>query len=88
MTKTSITNKIVHINALSYGQYQPGAIVLGYVLHIHHESVTMSLPGGLTGIVPIEEISDTMHKLILQQRSLGDQSRKRKTVEVRMLFIF
>ena len=82
MTKTSITNKIVHINALSYGQYQVGAIVLGYVLHIHHESVTLSLPGGLTGVVAIEEISDSLHKLLIQHKSQAAHSRKRKNGEV------
>jgi ribosomal protein S1 len=69
MTKASADNKVMHIDSLSFRKYAVGATVLGYVLHMADDHITVSLPGGLTGSVAYSEISDTIHKLHMKHTS-------------------
>ena len=54
---------VTRVEPLSFTKYTVGTLVMGYVLSFGSTFVVVSLPGGLTGVVPVEEISDTMHQL-------------------------
>lgn len=46
---------------MSFGKLSSGCIVLGYVLQVEEKHLLVSLPGGFTGIVPYQEVSDVIH---------------------------
>ena len=57
---TSIVNsKQIKIDQLSFTKYPAGTLVFGYVLQIlKNGSAVISLPGGVTGVLGVEQISD------------------------------
>lgn len=60
----SVTGKDVkQVDPLSFTMYSVGSLVMGYVLQFSTNFAVISLPGGLTGVVPLEEVSDTLHQL-------------------------
>jgi rRNA biogenesis protein RRP5 len=77
VSKTSMTDKIVKIDGLNFTKYLPGTMALGYVLQIKNDQLVISLPGGVTGIVPNYEVSDVMHRLVLDGGD-GSSGKKRK----------
>ena len=58
MTKVSSNQKIVKIEHISFAKYTPGTLALGYILQIIEDAVVVSLPGGFTGTISYQEISD------------------------------
>ena len=60
----SVAGKDVkQVDPLSFNKFSVGTLVMGYILQFSTHFAVVSLPGGLTGIVPLEEVSDTMHQL-------------------------
>ena len=60
----SVAGKDVkQVDPLSFTKFSVGTLVMGYVLQFSTHFAVISLPGGLTGVVPLEEVSDTMHQL-------------------------
>ena len=51
------------VDPLSFTRYSVGSLAIGYVLHFATNFVVISLPGGVTGTVALEDISDTVHHL-------------------------
>ena len=49
------------VDLMSFGKLSTGCIVLGYVLQVEDKHLLVSLPGGFTGIVPYQEVSDVIH---------------------------
>ena len=57
--KVTASNKVSAIDSLTYAKLGAGSLVLGYVLHVtERNEVVVSLPGGLTGTVSANEVSD------------------------------
>lgn len=54
---------VKQVDPLSFTKYNVGTLVMGYVLQFTTHFAVVSLPGGLTGVVPLDEVSDTMHQL-------------------------
>lgn len=50
------------IEPINFKRTVPGCLVIGYVLRIGEESAMISIPGGLTGVLPYAEISDTLKR--------------------------
>ena len=48
----------LRIETISAASYVPGCLVFGYVLQVLPHHILVSLPGGVTGIVPDTEILD------------------------------
>lgn len=81
MTIPSEDNKSVKIEPITFAKYAPGALVMGYVLQVTEARLLVSLPGGLTGIVPYQEVSDTLYRLEAaseQQQQQGKSKGKGK----------
>lgn len=53
--------KLQKVDMMSFGKLTTGCVVLGYVLQIEEKHLLVSLPGGFTGIVPYQEVSDVIH---------------------------
>jgi hypothetical protein len=51
-------NLSLRIDTVSAASYVPGCLVFGYVLQVLPQHILVSLPGGVTGIVPETEILD------------------------------
>jgi len=51
-------NLSLRIETISAASYVPGCLVFGYVLQVLPQHILVSLPGGVTGIVPETEILD------------------------------
>ena len=79
VSKTSMTDKIVKIDGLNFTKYLPGTMALGYVLQIKNNQLIISLPGGVTGIVPNYEVSDVMNRLVLDGGDSSGKKRKKDT---------
>ena len=62
---------VTRVEPLSFTKYKVGTLAMGYVLSFGSTFVVVSLPGGLTGVVPVEEISDTMHQLCATAAASG-----------------
>ena len=53
--------KYNHISSLSItNAYNTGSLILGYPLKVTDQQVILSLPGGVSGIVRRDEISDLL----------------------------
>ena len=71
---------------MSFSKYTPGALALGFVLQVSDSHVIISLPGGLTGTVELQEISDIAHRIVTtaaQQQST--QIKKLKAEKVKKI---
>lgn len=51
------------IEKMSMKKYSTGSLALGYVLQVHSNHLIISLPGGLTGMVDFDDVSDYFHQL-------------------------
>lgn len=63
MAKTSDSGKNITIDKLVIKKYIPGCEAMGYVFKVFSNHAYISLPGGLTGVVDAEEVSEYLHKL-------------------------
>ena len=63
MTKPIANSKIVKIETMSFSKYVAGCQALGMVLQSFDSYALISLPGGVTGTISIEEISDYYHNI-------------------------
>eukprot|EP01035_Chromulina_nebulosa_P016871 gene16871-22359_t len=66
MVKSSgINNDYARVDHLSKSKYVVGTQAIGYILTVTKKFIVLSLPGGVTGIVLPQEISDYYHQLYL-----------------------
>lgn len=65
MTQSVASNKKIKIEPMSIDKFTSGSLVLGYVLAITESKVIVSLPGGFTGAVAYQEISDVVYRQVL-----------------------
>ena len=68
MTKTTHDNQVVKVEPISFAKYGVGSLVYGYILQVNESQATVSLPGGLSGTLPLSEVSDVVHGMLV---SLG-----------------
>ena len=59
-----------YIEPLTFKRIVPGCLVVGYVLSLSDMNAVVSIPGGLTGVLPYAEISDTLSKRIKQNEEV------------------
>lgn len=52
-----------HVDTLIFHKYTVGAMSLGYILQIADTFLLVSLPGGVVGILPLNEVSDTVYRM-------------------------
>ena len=81
MTQEIKNGTSVRIDNLTFTKYEEGCLVLGYVLHVHEDSVVVSLPGGLTGTVEAAEVSDYFHHLVKENANKKSKSFKLPSLE-------
>ena len=72
MTKSDILDSY-KIDTLINSKFTPGTLALGCILQILEEGVLVSLPGGITGIVIFEEISDQLYKQHNERANLSKE---------------
>lgn len=64
MTKSLANNKVTKIESINLSKYAPGCLAYGYVVQIVDNSkLIVSLPGGFSGVVLHQEVSDTVYKV-------------------------
>jgi rRNA biogenesis protein RRP5 len=63
MARNIANTKNIKIEALTFHSYPVGSLALGYILNVTDSLLIISLPGGVTGSVPINEVSDVLHQL-------------------------
>lgn len=73
MAKQIGDGKSILIDNLTFGRYIQGSQALGYILQVRDHELQVSLPGGLTGVVSYEEISDYFHKLRSERLNNRDE---------------
>ena len=56
--------KVTKIENVTYTKFMPGTVAFGYILQLNAESAVVSLPGGVTGTVALNEVSDVCHTLV------------------------
>jgi len=78
MLKNDVTTKANKIDPMTFGQYKPGCLCLGYVLNVTDKLIVVSLPGGLTGTVPYHEISDVVYRDVTTSSSSSSSSSDNK----------
>ena len=61
-TKDSRVAQINSVERLKKSSFVAGTLSLGYVLQINDDSVLVSLPGGMTGVIEYFELSDPLQK--------------------------
>lgn len=64
MLKTNANQKAVKIDNLTFAKYSPGVVAFGYVLQLNDNNAVISLPGGVTGTVALNEVSDVCSNLL------------------------
>jgi hypothetical protein len=62
MAKPIGSHQALKIDTLSFGKYLHGVMALGFILQVTEESLTVSLPGGITATIPFSEVSDIHFK--------------------------
>lgn len=63
MTMPLTNSKSLKIVNVSFSKYAVGSLALGYVLKLNDDAAVISLPGGVTGAVMLDEISDYCHRV-------------------------
>ncbi len=66
MTKPVANSKVVKIDLLTSSKYVIGSQALACVLQVFDAYAVVSLPGGVTGTIGIEEVSDYFHSISLE----------------------
>ena len=64
------TSGAMFIEPLTFEKLNTGALLLGYVLTIDSSSAMISLPGGVTGIVEYQELSDVIYDACKGERQM------------------
>lgn len=68
MSQTGLS-KLTKVERLHVKKFTTGSLALGFVLQIHKNHIIVSLPGGFTGVVQLEEFSDHLHNLLADRKS-------------------
>lgn len=64
------------IEGLSFKRISPGLIVLGYVVKISRQDITLALPNNLMGYVPASRISETLNRKLMTLDDADDEEDK------------
>ena len=72
------TKAAMKIEAISFSKYKKGCLSIGFVLSISNDKLIVSLPGGLTGVVQFNEVSDVVHRMIMERDQYSDKKMKQK----------
>lgn len=90
MTKriNSVTSAkaVIKIEAISFAKYKKGCLAIGYVLNVSNDKAIVSLPGGVTGVVQYNEISDVINRMVIERDQYSDKKMKNKVI-MTMIFI-
>ncbi len=62
MTKVIGNQQVFKIERISFQKYLIGTMAFGYIIQVTNERIILSLPGGITAIVPYNETTDIHHK--------------------------
>lgn len=68
MVKPSASNSIARIEPLSFVKYTQGTLSLAMPLSITDTGITVSLPGGLSGHINANEVSDYFFKHFAEKK--------------------
>jgi ribosomal protein S1 len=80
LTGPSPKSHLQNLESLSFNKLNTGCLVLGLVLQINQTGLLISLPGGLTGVVPYNEVSDVLHRKVAESISKEHIKEHGKTV--------
>ncbi len=61
----------IKIEPLTSANYVPGCLALGVVLSLTETSATLSLPGGCIGTLDYAEVSDIIHKNVVDGKKVS-----------------
>ena len=64
MLRTIANSKVAKIDNVTFAKYTTGVVTYGYILQLNESSAVVSLPGGVTGSVSLNEVSDVWHSLV------------------------
>lgn len=75
-------NEEIRIDPITFNKYAVGSLTLGCILQLSDSYAVVSLPGGQTGTIQLQEVSDVAYRLVTQagqdQRTSLPSGKKKK----------
>jgi rRNA biogenesis protein RRP5 len=63
MVLNAETPSTTKIEKMSMKKFTTGSLAMGYILQVYSNHLVISLPGGFTGMVDIDDVSDYFHQV-------------------------